>query len=76
MNSAVAFVDPPGRPDLSGSVDFPGIAGVGWQGDGNLQINNFGGIQSSCVDFCMTLEVVVTFIYILLLSKQRVLVLP
>lgn len=71
MNSVV----PPGRPDLLGSVDFPGIAGGGWQGDSDLQTVNFGGIQSFCVDFCMTLEVVVTFIYILLLSKQSVLVL-
>lgn len=44
MNSAVSFVDPPGRGDLSGSVDFPGIAGGGWQGDDDLQTKSFGGI--------------------------------
>lgn len=43
MKSAVSFVDPPGGGDLLGSVDFPGIAGVGWKGDGDLQTNIFCG---------------------------------
>lgn len=44
MNSVVLFVDPPERSDGSRSVDFPGIAGVGWQGDSDLQAKAFGGI--------------------------------
>lgn len=76
MNSVVSFVDPPERDDRSRSVDFPRIAGVGCRGDSDLQAKAFGGIKSSCVDSCVTLEVRLTFIYILLLSKQRVLVLP
>lgn len=44
MSSVVSFVDPPGRGDWSRSVDFPGIASVGWQGDSDLQAKAFGGI--------------------------------
>lgn len=44
MSSVVSFVDPPGRDDRSRSVDFPGIAGGGCQGDTDLQAKAFGGI--------------------------------
>jgi len=44
MNSAVSFVDQSQRADLLGSVDFPGIAEGGWQGDIDLQTKTFGGI--------------------------------